>query len=227
MIVPTERITTESCFRIIPSKFRPENLFQRVTDSEDLENIIELEDMTNDRLRDEKGEIKLVEENRRVTGPGASYLMAPFTHLNPSGSRFTDGSYGVYYAAMDLDTAVSETIFHREKFLRSTNEPPMNLEMRVLIASLDGILHDIRKLKDDMPDIYDKESYSASQAFGVNLYKEGSNGIIYMSVRNENGECVAIFYPPLLSNCHQGRHLCYPWDGSKINEPYELKELRK
>ena len=31
--------------------------------------------------------------------------MAAFTHLNPEGSRFSDGSYGVYYAAHTLATA--------------------------------------------------------------------------------------------------------------------------
>ncbi len=36
-------------------------------------------------------------------------VMAPFTHLNPKGSRFSDGSYGVYYAAKRLSTAIAET----------------------------------------------------------------------------------------------------------------------
>lgn len=30
---------------------------------------------------------------------GYSYATAPFTHINPAGSRFSDGSFGVLYVA--------------------------------------------------------------------------------------------------------------------------------
>ena len=55
--------------------------------------------MTNDRLRDEVGQIELVPPQDRIYGPGSGPIMAAFTHLNPNGSRFSDGSYGVFYAA--------------------------------------------------------------------------------------------------------------------------------
>jgi hypothetical protein len=42
------------------------------------------------------GNLDLVPVDRRVGGNGASYLMAPFTHVSTDRpSRFTDGSYGV------------------------------------------------------------------------------------------------------------------------------------
>ena len=46
--------------------------------------------------------------------------MAAFTHLNPEGSRFSDGSWGVFYAAHSVATAVEETVYHRERFLAAT-----------------------------------------------------------------------------------------------------------
>ncbi|WP_312136579.1 RES family NAD+ phosphorylase [Brevundimonas sp.] len=49
----------------------------------------------------------------------------------------------------------------------------------------------------------------------------GSDGIAYHSVRQDNGECAAIFRPRLLSNCRQERHLCYVWDGQTIATVYE------
>ncbi len=54
--------------------------------------------LVNPRLRNEAGAIHLVPPEERVTGPGATWVMAPFTHFNPNGSRFSDGTYGVYYA---------------------------------------------------------------------------------------------------------------------------------
>ena len=69
------------------------------------ETLIELEQLTNPRVRNETGNINLVPPERRVSGNNASYVMAPFTHVNPRGSRFSDGTYGVYYAAERLETA--------------------------------------------------------------------------------------------------------------------------
>ena len=46
--------------------------------------------------------------------------MAAFTHLNPQGSRFSDGSYGVFYCARSRDTAIAETRYHSALFLEAT-----------------------------------------------------------------------------------------------------------
>jgi hypothetical protein len=117
---PVTRIEWQPGWRIIPSRFPTIALFERVTAPDDLEAVFEVEALTNPRLRDEAGDIRLVSPDDRVSGPGASVIMAAFTHLNPQGSRFSDGSYGVFYAADDLDTAIAETAYHRERFMRAT-----------------------------------------------------------------------------------------------------------
>ena len=71
------------------------------------------------RIRDEIAPRAGAAEER-VSGPGATPVMAAFTHLNPGGSRFSDGSYGVYYAAHSLETAIAEVSHHRAIFLRRT-----------------------------------------------------------------------------------------------------------
>jgi hypothetical protein len=63
--------------------------------------------------------------------PGRQPIMAAFTHLNPVGDRFTDGSYGVFYAGLTLATAIDETRHHRTHFLQATDEPAQELDMRV------------------------------------------------------------------------------------------------
>ena len=68
---PLARISWRPCWRIIPSRFPPINLFERVADPGDLEAVIEIESMTNPRLREEAGELRLVAEEDRVSDPGA------------------------------------------------------------------------------------------------------------------------------------------------------------
>lgn len=225
MTVAVTHVAWKPCWRIIPSRFPPIALFERVTEPDDLEAIFELESLTNPRLRDEVGEISLVPPEERISGPGTSIIMAAFTHLNPEGSRFSDGSYGVFYAANDLETAIAETRHHRERFMRATKQEHMELDMRVYVTDLDGKLHDLRGQKAAQPLVYHNDNYAAGQHLAKTLRKEGSNGIAYDSVRREGGECVAVFRPGLLSNGRQERHLCYVWDGSRIVSVYEKREF--
>ena len=226
MTLPTARVEWKPCRRIVPSRFPPIQLFERVTDPADLEAVFELESMTNPRLRDEVGDIRLVPEHERISGPGTSVIMAAYTHLNPQGSRFSDGTYGVFYAACDLPTAIAETKYHRELFMRATRQPRMELDMRVYLVDLVGNLHDLRGRKRTHPLAYHEDSYAVGQNLARRLRADGSNGIVYDSVRHAGGECAAVFRPRLLSNCRQERHLCYSWDGARISTIYEKSALQ-
>ena len=223
MDIPVTPVAWTPCYRIIPSRFPPIPLFEDVADPDDLEAVYLIEAMTNDRLREEAGELSLVPPEDRVSGPGSSPIMAAFTHLNPHGDRFTDGSYGVFYAGLTLETAIAETRYHRTRFLQATDEPAQELDMRVYAVDLDGALHDIRGLRDNHPALYHPESYAMAQAFARDLRADGSEGIVYQSVSHDGGECAAVFRPRLLSNCRQERHLCYVWDGAAIATIYEKR----
>ena len=175
-------------------------------------------------MRDEVGAIGLVPPRDRIAGPGTAVIMAAFTHLNPDGSRFSDGTCGVFYAARDLDTAIAETKYHRERFMSATGQGHMDLDMRVYLVDLDGDLHDLRGQSVSLPLVYHESDYTAGRHLARTLREAGSNGIAYDSVRRTGGECVAVFRPPLLSNARQERHLCYVWNGRQIDAIYEKRE---
>ena len=226
MSLPVTEVEWKPSWRIIPSRFPPIQLFERVADADDLEAVFAIESLTNPRLRDEVGDIRLVTPEDRVTGPGTSVIMAVFTHLNPEGSRFSDGTFGTFYAANDLETAIAETIYHRERFMRATGEGRMELDMRVYLIDLAAVLHELRGRKAEYPLVYHNDNYAAGQHLAAMLRKDGSNGIAYDSVRREGGECAAVFRPRLLSNCRQERHLCYVWNGQRIASVYEKRAFR-
>ena len=103
-----------------------------------------------------------------------------------------------------------------------TKEEAIDVDMRTYLADLDGDLHDIRG-RSDLVDIYAPDNYAAGQTLGRQLKAINSYGIAYNSVRHAGGECVAVFRPRILSNCIQGPHFCYVWDGTHIKTIYEKK----
>lgn len=211
--IPRHLLAWRPSYRIVSSRFPPVGVFDAVADEEDLDALHALEGMTNPRLREQLGRIELVPRARRVAGPGTTPVMAAFTHPNPDGSRFSPGSYGVYYAARERDTAIAETVYHRERFLAHTAEPPCDLQMRCYHADVAGELHDIRG---GWPALHDPDSYATSQKTAVRLRDAGSDGIAYDSVRRSGGQCVAAFYPDLVAPARQGEHLYYHWNGARI-----------
>ncbi|MBS61920.1 RES family NAD+ phosphorylase [Salinisphaera sp.] len=220
---PRRRVRWRPSYRIVPSRFPPRGLFDRVADPADLEATFAVESLTNDRLRDEVGELSRVPREERMTGPGATPVMAAFTHVNPAGSRFSDGSFGVFYAAKSEATAVRETVFHRERFLADSAQPPMTIEMRVYQVDVDGALRDLRGQAEAKP-LLDPYSYAQSQRYGVQAYTASESGIVYPSVRDAGGECVAVLRASALSPAVQGRHFGYIWDGSCITDVVTLGE---
>ena len=222
--IPVLPVAWSTCHRLIPSRFPTVGLFDRIADAADLDVVLQIEMLTNPRVRDEIGQLRLVPPEERIVGPGSTPIMAAFTHLNPEGSRFSDGSYGVYYAADTLDTAIAEVSHHRAVFLSRTREPEMDIDMRLIVAGLKADLHDLRGLDDAA--VYDPLHYGASQALGFRLRAEGSWGVVYRSVRHAGGVCVGVFRPRALSHARQSRHLALHWDGQRITHWYEKRALR-
>ncbi len=223
MIPALSQVVWRPCYRLVPSRFPPVGVYDRVANPGDLDAVFAVENLTNPRLRQEAGDISLVPPQDRVSGPGTTPIMAAFTHLDPEGSRFTDGTYGVYYAASSLDTAIIESQHARERFLRRTKEEPIEVDTRTYLANLDSELHDIRGDVRFAP-VYEPDNYVPGQVLGRELKKINSGGIAYDSVRHSGGECVAVFRPCLLSNCIQAQHFCFVWDGERITQVYEKRD---
>ena len=109
--------------RIVPTRYPAVTLFDRVADAADFEALYALEALTNERAREELGQVERVPPDDRVFGPGSGPIMAAFTHVNLLGSRFSGGEHGVFYAARERATAVAETRHHHGRFLATTRAP--------------------------------------------------------------------------------------------------------
>lgn len=222
MAHPLASLNHQKQFRIIPSTYPPINFFEKVVEASEMDLLFEIESLTNERLREEVGELNLVAPEDRVSGHNASVVMAAFTHIHAP-SRFSDGTYGIYYAGLSLETSIRETIHRRERFMQATNEPASELTMRVYEGEVLKPLHDLRKMKDEA--YYHPTHYSPAQTLGRTLRSEKSWGLVYRSVRHTGGECIAVFRPPAISLPRQAQHLKYLWNGESITEVVSVKSV--
>ena len=211
----------EPVYRVILSRHPQISLFERVSSAEDWEVLYAVESLTNPRLRDEVGDIRLVRLEDRVYGDGASWIMAAFTHppVDGRGGRF-NRDFGIYYCAPDEAVAVAESSFHRARFLRESRIEKTTQEMRVIRAQLGpATLHDVRHLTGHA--IYHPEDYGEAQQIGAALRDAGSFGIHCQSVRTD-GECVGVLRPKALSDAIHWRYLRYHYELGSIIEVESL-----
>ena len=216
----------DEAYRIIHSRYPFVGIFDDIADLSDIDAIVELERRTNDRVRDEVGELALIRPEDRIAGPGSTPIMAAFTHARAS--RFSDGSYGVYYAARVRATAISETVYHAEQLYRSTREPSADIDMRVYASAIAGSFDELRSAPATDPRL-DPDSYTAAREYAHPLYHGNVvDGIAYPSVRDANrGECLACFRARNISACYAHSYLTYRWDGThqRIIEVFERGSL--
>ncbi|HEY4442101.1 MAG TPA: RES family NAD+ phosphorylase [Candidatus Elarobacter sp.] len=201
-------------YRIILSRYPSVGIFDDVADPADLPALAALEARTNPRVRDELGMLALVRPADRIAGPGTTPIMAAFTHAQPS--RFTDGAFGVYYAARHRETAIFEVRFHLERLYRATQEESADVDLRVYAARIGGRFDDLRAAPPDDARL-DPDGYAASQAYGRGLYEaNAADGVVYRSVRDaKQRACVAAFRPRAISACRTHGYLTARWDGAQ------------
>jgi len=211
----------EPVYRVILSRYPQISLFERVSSPKDWDVLYAVESLTNPRLRDEVGDIRLVPPEDRVYGDGASWIMAAFTHppVDGRGGRF-NRDFGIYYCAPDEAVAIAETSFHRARFLRESRIEKTTQDMRVIRAQLGPVtLQNVRHLTGHA--IYDPDDYREAQQIGNALRDVNSHGVHFHSVRAE-GECYGVMRPKAISDAIHWRYLRYHYEQGRIVEVESL-----
>ena len=133
----------------------------------------------------------------------------PFSHWQRS--RYSDGSFGVWYGADCIETSVHETVHHwRKGFLQDAGmtQPGIRVERTVYQVRCDAALLDLRPIVTRLPALVDGEDYAFTQQIGARLHREGHPGLLTRSARC-NGDIYPVFNRRVLSTPRQLCHLSY------------------
>lgn len=136
-----------------------------------------------------------------------------------SRSRYSDGSFGVWYGADTLETTIHETVYHwRNRLLADAGftQPGIRIERSVHLVRCDAALIDLRNQAGAYPMIVDKADYTYTQQIGGRLHREGHPGLLTLSARC-TGEVYAIMNPAVLSNPRPNCYLSYITTGSGVD----------
>ncbi|MCG6658007.1 RES family NAD+ phosphorylase [Halomonas campisalis] len=205
-------------YRLVNSKFPPINVFDDVASAEEFQALYELQALTNPRLQNEAGRLDLIPPEAIPFGiPGCSYAVAPFTHVNPDGSHFSDGSFGVLYLGDTMDTALAEVQHHQEAYWRHV--PDLSYErfvFRGLACDFDeaGMADGLTIHREH--EIYSPDDYRASRQLGLALKEEGTPGLRYHSVRASGATCWALMTPRPVASMVQAAHFEMIWSGTIV-----------
>jgi hypothetical protein len=212
---PTHELHLTDTCRLVPSLYPSRGILDAVAAPEDLPLVLELESWSNDRISEELGALHRIPREEWVVGrPMSSVVMASFCHPRPGGFRFNSAERGAWYAADSLAAAHAEVIYHRAAELAEVGIFDARVQMRLYRADFQGVFHDVRASVATNAPYHDPVSYVASQRLALRLLAEGSNGVIYRSVRHPGGECLACFRPALVGNVRSGAHYEYRWHGT-------------
>jgi hypothetical protein len=147
--------------------------------------------------------------------PNYRVVNAVFTHAHPLGSRFNGPERGAWYAALALKTAQTEVAFHKSTEYAEIGRFEDSITYDDYLADFNGSFHDIRKAPEFAAALA-PDSYLASQALAQRLVDAGSLGIVYPSVRQTGGTCIACFRPSLVGNVRKDRRYRFSWEGTLI-----------
>jgi RES domain-containing protein len=205
--------------RLVPSKYRaPESVLTRIADTDaDLHAIFDLEQATNDRLLAEHQRLPDIGPHELVFGvPLFHVVNAAFCHAHPLGARFNGPDRGAWYAAYELRTAQAEVGFHRSVELAEIDWRADEIATYDdYLADFSGEFHDLRRDR-RFADCLAADSYASSQALAQFLLDRGSLGVVYPSVRQSGGTCLACFRPAVVSNVRRDGQYAFTFSGAEL-----------
>lgn len=202
-------------YRLINSKFPPIALFDDVADANEFDALFQIQALTNPRLLNEVGVIELIPRDQIPFGiPGCSYATGPFTHVNPQGSRFSDGSFGVLYLADTMETALAEVAYHQQQYWSKVeNLSYERFVFRGLSCRFtDSGMKDATVLPMNDP-IYHTDDYTHARQLGREVKAAACPGLKYGSVRSAGNHCWALMTPMVVASIHQTAHYEMIWNG--------------
>jgi len=156
-----------------------------------------------------EGILRFLDDHGQRDDPD-SYLNRPFELKlqYERKSRFSDGTFPVYYSALELETAQAEISYQCRVLGRTVYYREVNCDFRGTVKDLQDYVQQFPFLiADAQQGGYDQSNEVAKEAIN-----QGLDGLLTRSARRQNGTCLPVFRRSALSNSRPGRHVALSYD---------------
>ena len=196
--------------RLIPSRFPPVPLYERLGPPEVQAAAEVFEALTNPRLRAME---RLAQEGPSSVQSGGpqNWNMAPFAYPNPEGTTFLSPAYKVLELVEGLMPALVVAVERREAFLGGSKELAIDVEMRALIHPVKGRFVDLT----GSPFEGDQ---AKRWAIGAELFETEVHGIVFHRPDLPGVRAVTVFDQAALGRAVQSDHFKFVWNGEAVQK---------
>ena len=161
----------------IPSQRNRRRVFrlQAIADDEKFNSVLNLDQQSSRELRD------LIADADNIVNPD-EFLDGPFEpkHRFKCQTRFSDGSFPVFYSSLEPDTAEAE-VMHWVPLRIGNPQDPRTVYYRSFSCEFFGVEKDLRSKVSDWPDLIEPSDYTFCNQLGNEAKEMQIDGLLTRS----------------------------------------------
>lgn len=190
------KIDKKKCeaYRSIPTAYPRKHLFnEEINTGEEQDQLIDWANASSG-INHSKSTTNSAKDTWYKYGDQENFSDFLFDKVDLPVSRFTDGSFPVWYGAGDEKTSLMEIEFHlKNDALSEAQNGYIIFERAMCLANIDLQKNgDLKYLSSIMSNYNDKTSYPSCLDEFKKAIKQGASSITYDSARNSDKECYAV-----------------------------------
>ena len=215
---PINRIAVERTVRLVSTARLRDPVLLKLLGQRYQDDLAEIEGATSGRLAAQQQGTEALGPRELVGGlPHANFINAAFTYFRPRElNRFNGPGRAAWYAALQVETCQIEVGFHLTRELQRVNDFNAVVDYTEMLASFAGEFVDLRAVNPKPDCLHPDPSvgYPAGNSLAEWARNIGHNGIVYPSVRHNEGTCLVALWPTAVQSVVQGRVLRATWAGN-------------
>ncbi len=212
------RHAIERTVRLVATARLRQSVMLDLVDESELDALSEIEGATsNRRIAQARGAGEVQSYELLYGVPHAHFINASFAYAKPrEPNRFNGADRGAWYAGFEVETSLAEVGFHLTNALEAVGNLNAIVEYAEMFASFAGEFVDLRAHPTHQALHPEKTvGYPVGNALAAAAMARGLNGIIYPSVRNPGGTCLAALFPHAVQSVAQGSVYRMIWRGKR------------
>ena len=208
----------DDVFRNIVSLRESQDLFDDLTDGDPAMSAVAVEAESRVKSHIPFG---LLERGFHYT----TSIAYPFENEPYLKTRYGNGSYGVWYGSLAIETTIRETAYHmvKEESGVEGDQRPIYRERAVYLVRCKALLIDLSGKEEKYPALLGPD-YGFTQQIGERMHRESHPGLLAPSARCRGGVNLVAFSPKILSDPRLNCFLAYTFDPARKTVTVERAE---